>query len=88
MKPFFKVLLLIVAAVIALKLLPLTFALGCLLALAALVLIALGVSVVATLAIAVLVLAAILAPVWLPILLVVGFVALIRKCWRKPVAAS
>lgn len=83
MKQFLKVLLLVVLALIALKFLPLTFGLGCVLAVALIVLAALGVSIMAAATVVVLVLAALAAPIWIPVLLLFGLIAIIRKANRR-----
>lgn len=84
MNAFWKILLLVVVAIVAIKLLPVTLVLGAavggVLALCA----ALGVSVVVLLVGSVLLLAAVLSPIWLPILALVGVVALIRRSSRPP----
>jgi hypothetical protein len=77
-KSFLKVLLLVVLAVIAVKLLPLTFALGCVLALAVVALIAVGVSVAAALFGAAVVLAIALSPIWIPVLAIIGLVTVLK----------
>ena len=88
MKTFLKVVLLLIVALIALKLLPLTFALGCLLAAGLLGLIALGVSTIAAVLGAGIVLAAVLAPIWVPVLLIVGIIALIKRSNGRPPTIS
>ena len=88
MKSFLKIVALVVIALICVKLLPLTFALGCALALAVLGLVGLGVSAVAAFSLAVLVLAAVLAPIWIPLLLLVGLIALVRRCFRGKSGAA
>jgi hypothetical protein len=79
MKGFLKIVLLVVVALMAVKLLPLTFAVGCLLAAAVLGLVAFGVSVVAVLFGAFVVVAAALAPIWIPVLAVVGLISLMKR---------
>lgn len=90
MKTFFKVLLLVVVALIAIKLLPLTIGLGFVAGLVVVGLIAAGLSVIAGVAVLTVALAAVLAPVWIPALLLVGLIALIRRATRKgpPVVAA
>lgn len=83
MKTFLKVTLLVILALIAIKLLPLTIGLGFAAGLALVGLLAAGLSFVAGLALVVLLLAAVLAPVWIPLLLLIGFIALIRRATRK-----
>ncbi len=84
MKTFLKVLCLVVIAVIAIKLLPATIGLAFLVGAALVALVAAGVSVLAGVALAGVVLAAVLSPVWLPVALLVGFIALVRRVMRKP----
>jgi hypothetical protein len=81
-KTFLKVVLILIAAVIAVKLLPITLALGLALGLAAVGLAIAGVSIVAALAVMAIFLAAILSPVWVPLLLLVGLIALIKRLTR------
>ena len=88
MKTFLKVVLLVIAAVIALKLLPLTFALGCLLALGLVGFAVLGVSVISLLLGLVVVLAAVLSPIWVPILAIVGLIALIKRSSKTNTATT
>jgi hypothetical protein len=78
-KSFLKVVLLILAAVIAVKFLPLIFGLGCLLAGLLLGGIAFGISAVAAFVACVIALLAVLAPIWLPILALVGLIILIKR---------
>jgi hypothetical protein len=93
MRTFVKVLLVVLAAIVALRLLPLlmaSFALsGAGLLLGGILLTggiaaALGVGFVVLIALLVvaLVVAAALSPIWIPVLLVVGLIALIRRCSR------
>ena len=86
MKSFIKFLLIVIIAVIAVKLLPLTFALGCILALALLGMAAFGLSAMAILLAVAITLAAILSPVWIPLLLIVGLIALIKRSGKSSVA--
>lgn len=79
MKTFLIAVLIVVAAWVALKLLPVVFALACLLALAGLLAFS-GVIGAGLLTL-------VLAPVWLPALALVGLVTLGRKLLRTPVAA-
>jgi hypothetical protein len=79
MKTFLKVLLVIVAAILILKLLPL--ALGLLVGLAALVA---GIGAVAVGAIAAacclaFIVIGVLTPIWLPVLVIIGLIALVKK---------
>jgi hypothetical protein len=73
MKTFLKIFLLMLLALVALKLLPLTLALGCIMAivLAGLVMLGLGVAVV-------------LSPLWVPALVIAGLVSLIVRTGRRP----
>lgn len=87
MNTFVKVLLLVVAAIVAVKLLPLTFALGCVLGLLLVGLLLLGLSMVAVALVASVALVSVLAPIWIPVLLIVGLFALIKRLSAKPVAA-
>jgi hypothetical protein len=82
-KTFLKVVLLLIVAVIAVKLLPLTIGLGFVLGLAFVVLAAVGVSVVALIFGLALVLTAVLSPVWIPLLALIGLIALIRRAGRR-----
>ncbi len=86
MKTFLKVLLLVIVALIAIKLLPLTIGLGFVLGLLLVGLAAVGVSLVAGVSVVALALAAVLAPIWVPILLLVGLIALIRRATRRSAA--
>ncbi len=79
--------LLVIVAVVAVKLLPLTLGLGILLGLSIVVLAAVGVSALALLAGLAVLLAAVLAPIWIPVLALVGFVALVKRGNRRPAAA-
>ena len=83
MKAFLKLILLIMVTIIALKLLPLTFVVGCALAAALFGLIALGVSVLAALLGAVIVLVAVSSPIWIPLLVIVGLIALLKRRHRS-----
>ncbi len=84
MKTFLKVLCLVVLAIIAIKLLPATIGLAFLVGAALVALVAAGVSVLAGVALAGVFLAAVLAPIWVPLALVVGLIALVRRMLRKP----
>ncbi len=79
MKTFLKVLLIVVAVVIAVKLLPIAFVIGCAVAALLAGLAVLGVSLAALLICAALAVAALLSPIWVPILAIVGIVALCRR---------
>lgn len=75
MGSFLKILLLVCLALVALKLLPLTLALGCIMAivLAGLVMLGFGVAVV-------------LSPIWVPALVITGIVSLIVRTGRRATA--
>lgn len=89
MKTFLKVLLLAVLLIIAIKLSPLIFIGAVLGLLAAIALGTLGLSLVAALLAVALALTVALAPIWIPVLLVIGLINLFRKSDRTvpPVAA-
>jgi hypothetical protein len=87
-KTFFKIVLIVIAAVIAVKLLPITLALGLALGLAAVGLAIAGVSIVAALLVAAIFIAGILSPIWVPVLLLVGLIALIKRVSRGPAAPA
>ena len=86
MKTFLKVLLLVLLALVAIKLLPLTIGLGFAAGFFLVGLIAVGVSLVAAISALALVAAAVLSPVWIPVLLLVGLIALIKRSSRRRVA--
>lgn len=88
MKTFLKVLCLVVLAVIAIKLLPATIGLAFLVGGALVALVAAGFSVLAGIALAGVILAAVLAPIWVPLALLVGLIALVRRVMRKPAAMT
>lgn len=79
MKTFLKVLLIVVAVIVALKLLPIALGLGCVVAAILAGLAVLGVSLAALLVCAALVVAAVLSPVWMPVLAIIGVIALFRR---------
>jgi hypothetical protein len=87
MKTFLKVLLVVILAMVAIKLLPATFALGCILAVGLAILAAVGVSVLAIGLYVALAIVALLSPIWLPILAIVGIIALIKR-WRRPAVVT
>jgi hypothetical protein len=87
MKTSLKIVLLLLAAVIAVKLLPVTLGLGILLGISLVGLVALGVSVIASLLGLACVVVAVLSPIWIPVLAVFGIIALIKRSRREPVAA-
>ncbi len=83
MKTFLKVLLLVAAAIVAVKLLPAMLGFGCALALGLLIAATVGVSLLAAgLCLGLLVLA-LLSPIWLPVLVVLGIVLMVRKLTRS-----
>lgn len=84
MKTFLKVLCLVVIAVFAIKLLPATIGLAFLVGLALVAVVAAGFSVLAGIALVGLILVAVLSPIWVPVALLVGFIALVRRVMRKP----
>lgn len=79
MKTFLKVLLIVVAVIIAVKLLPIAFVIGCAVAALLAGLAVLGVSLGALLICAALAVGALLSPIWVPVLAIVGLVALGRR---------
>jgi hypothetical protein len=79
MKTFLKALLVLVAVVVALKLLPFALALGCVIVACISVVASIGLTVAAALVCTGLVLALVLSPVWLPVLAVVGMFALVKR---------
>ncbi|MSU70580.1 MAG: hypothetical protein EXS39_07385 [Opitutaceae bacterium] len=83
MNTFLKILLFAVLAVVAIKLFPLTLALGIILALMVAVAIFVGFSVITATFCVALAMVAVLAPIWLPALAVVGLIALIKKAGAK-----
>lgn len=82
-KAFLKIVLIVIVALIAVKLLPLTLALGVGLGLAVVALAIAGVSIVATLMVAAIFLLALLSPLWVPVLLLVGLIGLIKRMTRN-----
>ncbi|MBI5771774.1 MAG: hypothetical protein HZA93_28645 [Verrucomicrobia bacterium] len=88
MKTFLLVLLILIGVVLAVKLLPFALGLVCVLAGVCALLALVGLSVVAGLACAGLVLALLLSPLWLPLLAIVGVIALVRKLTRKPAGTA
>lgn len=87
MKTFLKVVLLVIAAVVAVKLLPLTLGLGILLGITLVALAAVGVSILALVLGLGVVLAAVLSPIWIPVLAIVGLVALVKRGNRPSATA-
>lgn len=88
MKTFLKVVLLVVLAILALKLIPLTLGLGCVLLAVLLGFLALGVSAIVVVTGAMVVVAAVLSPIWVPVLLIIGLIALIRRATRRSARAA
>lgn len=78
-----KVVLLILVAIVAVKLLPAMLALGFMLGVAVVALGAIGVSVLGALFLASAVLLAVLSPVWVPVLAIIGLIALIKRSGRR-----
>ena len=87
MKTFLKVLLILIGVVVAIKLLPVALAVMCVIAAGAALVALIGVSLAAGLLCAGLVLALLLSPIWLPVLALVGLIALIKKLSAKPAGA-
>jgi hypothetical protein len=83
MKTFLKVILIVMIAIIAVKLLPFTLALGFALGGAIVAAAVLGLSALAVLFCVSLALIAVLAPVWIPVLALVGAIALIKRLTRN-----
>ena len=79
MKTFLKVVLLVIAAVVIVKMLPMIFGLGFLFAGAVFGFIALAASVIAALLGSALVVMVVLSPIWVPILAIVGIIALVKR---------
>ena len=78
MKTFLKVVLLLIGVVIALKLLPMVIGIGGFLAAALVgILLAVGSILAAMLGVAVMMIA-VLSPLWIPVLAIVGLVALVK----------
>jgi hypothetical protein len=82
-KTFLKFVVFLVVAIIAVKLLPLTIALGFVLGGAIVALAAVGVSVIALLFGLAVFLLTVLSPVWIPLLALIGLIALIRGSGRR-----
>lgn len=87
MNSFLKIFLLVLAAIIAVKLVPVTLALGAVLGLLVVGLLLCGLSLVAVVAVAALALAAVLAPVWIPALVILGLIALVKRFGSRPAPA-
>lgn len=88
MKTFLKILLLVSVALVAIKLLPLTIGVGFAVGLLLVGLVMAGLSLLAGIAVIGLALGAVLAPVWIPALLLVGLIVLIRRMTRKSTPAT
>lgn len=86
MKDFLKAVLLILAAVLALKLLPLAFALGGVVALALVGVVALSASALAVLFGFFVAAIGVLAPIWIPVLAIIGLGALLKRSGGRPAA--
>ena len=82
MRTFLKVVLILIALLLAIKLLPLTLVAGAIIGAAAFVIGLLGLSVAATLFCVAAAAAVLLSPLWLPVALIIGIVALCRR--KKP----
>jgi hypothetical protein len=87
MKTFLKVLLIVALAILAVKLLPITLVAGCIFAVGVALLAAVGVSLVALGLCISLAIAALLSPIWIPVLALVGIIALIKRHRRAPIVA-
>jgi len=83
MNAFLKFLLVLLCVVLAVKFLPEMFAFGCTLAALLLGLAAVGLPFVAAACFALVAVSVLLAPLWVPVLLIVGFVALVRRLSRR-----
>jgi len=84
MNTFLKAVLLILVAILAVKFLPAILALGFMLGLSVVALGAVGVSLLAAVAFAATVFGAVLSPLWVPGLIVVGVIVLLRRSSRRP----
>jgi hypothetical protein len=87
MKTFLKILLSPLAIIVAVKLLPVALVLIGVLAAVAVLVAVVGVSLTAGLLGAGLLLALLLSPVWLPIMALVGVIALFKKLIARPAVA-
>jgi hypothetical protein len=79
MKTFLKVLLIAVLAILAVKLLPITLAFGCLLAAGVAFIAGIGVATMAVAACLALLVVTLLSPLWIPILAIIGVVMLVKR---------
>jgi hypothetical protein len=84
-KNFLKIVLLVLAAIVAVKFLPAIFAFGWLLAGAVVGLFVLAGSAIAALVGSVFVLSVVLSPIWIPLLALIGIIALVKRSNRKSV---
>jgi len=84
MKTFLKVLLIVALFLIAIKLSPVVFVAALVGLLVAAILGALGLSLLAGFAAVVIALVAALSPIWIPVLLVMGAISLIKKLNDRP----
>ncbi len=84
MKTFLKVLLVAVLLIVAIKISPLMFVAALIGLVAAAVLGVVGLSLVAALVAIVIALAGALAPIWIPVLLVMGAISLCRRLNHRP----
>ena len=87
MKTLLKILLVVLAVIVAVKLLPVAMVVGCVLAGLAAVVTAVGVSLVGGVLALGLFLALVLSPIWLPVMALIGIIALFKKASAKPVTA-
>jgi hypothetical protein len=83
MKTFLKIALISLVVLVAIKLLPVTLIALAIIAAVIAGALALGLSAAILIALIILACAAALSPIWVPVLAVVGVVALIRKASRK-----
>lgn len=83
MRAFLKILFLVLVALIAVKLLPLTIGLGFVVGFGLAFLVAIASSLLAGAGVLALFLGIILSPLWIPVALVVGMIALVRRTSGK-----
>jgi len=88
MKTFLKIVVVAAVLIVAIKLSPLVFIFALLGLLAAAVLGAVGLSLLAGCVAVVIALVAALAPIWIPVLVVMGVISLCRKLSDRPTAAA
>jgi hypothetical protein len=88
MNTLLKIVLLVIAVIIAVKLLPIAIGLGGLFVGLIVGLAAMGVSALLGLVGLGLALAALTSPIWVPVLLIVGLIALIKRSSRPPPTLS